>query len=207
MAQREIKLYSNSRERRQFEDLADLFSIIKTVEALETAYVRSYVGDKEYTDACTKLIGQYKTVEAALQKDGHVKSLDAFMAEYNMDCPRAKERLQIALPATIVHRSTDSHSETVHVAETVQFFITLLDSLKLGELAVDIVQPQLTDLLGSLNKVSQLPTDFIGKEKVESWLKTLNSMRASEELSDDQARQLSFEVEQSYTQFHQVLKK
>lgn len=38
-------------------------------------------------------------------------------------------------------------------------------------------------------------------------LRKLNAMRASEELDEDQARQLSFELEQAYTSFMTFLNK
>ena len=45
----EVQLFSNSRERRQYDDLADLFSIIKTTEHLEKAYSMDAVSNEEYT--------------------------------------------------------------------------------------------------------------------------------------------------------------
>lgn len=56
----------------------------------------------------------------------------------------AYKRLVITqVPATIEHsiQQMSSHS-TKSVAEAVQFFITLMDSLKLGVVAVDEVHPQ-----------------------------------------------------------------
>jgi ESCRT-I complex subunit VPS28 len=41
------------------------------------------------------------------------------------------------------------------VAETVQYFITAMDSLKLEMYAVDEVYPHLRDLMDSLNKVRE----------------------------------------------------
>ncbi len=51
----------------------------------------------------------------------------------------------------------------------VQYFITLMDTLKLKMVAVDEVHPQLNDLLESMNKISSLPSDFVGKVKVREW--------------------------------------
>ena len=42
------------------------------------------------------------------------------------------------------------------VGETVQFFITTMDSLKLNMVAVDQLYPLLNDLMQSLNKVQLL---------------------------------------------------
>jgi hypothetical protein len=50
----------------------------------------------------------------------------------------------------------DNRAETVVVAETVQFFITTMDALKLNQTAVDEIQPLVSDLVHSLNKVSKI---------------------------------------------------
>jgi len=68
------------------------------------------------------------------------------------------------------------------VAETVQHYITAMDTLKIGMLAVDQVHPPLTVLFSALNSVPLLAPDFEGKAKVKEWLTTLNRMSASEEL-------------------------
>lgn len=43
----QVKLYNNNREREMYDNLADLYAIIKTVEALEKAHLRDcIVGDQ-----------------------------------------------------------------------------------------------------------------------------------------------------------------
>ncbi len=42
-----IPLYTNAKERRQYDDLADLYSIIKVTEHLEKAYARDIVSADE----------------------------------------------------------------------------------------------------------------------------------------------------------------
>lgn len=152
------------------------------------------------------MISQYKTTEAALRAEQHVSDVEAFIAHYRLDCPRAVERLvRIGVPATVVHNTTTKNADSVNVAQTVQYFITAMDSLKLNVRAVDEIQPQLSDLMASLTQISGLPPSFDGRLKIEHWLRSLNSMRASDELDEDQARQLSFELEQSYTSFMSFL--
>ncbi|KAJ0402596.1 hypothetical protein ATCC90586_003442 [Pythium insidiosum] len=230
---REVKLWSNTKERRKFEDLSDLFAIIKammkgprgwcqhggiltrcffwppqTTEHLETAYVRDAITPEEYTETCTKLISQFKTAETALRLGGFLGDIEAFISQYRLDCPRALERLvRIGVPATVVHNSTNRKADSVNVAQTVQNFITLMDVLKLNIRAVDEIQPLLCEMMTSLTQVSGLPADFQGRDKMEGWLRTLNTMRASDEIDDDQARQLSFDLERAYSSFMAFLNK
>tara|TARA_R110002050_G_scaffold62651_1_gene137488 strand:- start:1574 stop:1915 length:342 start_codon:yes stop_codon:yes gene_type:complete len=93
----------------------------------------------------------------------------------------------------------------VLVAQITQNFITAMDALKLNMIAVDEVQPQLNELLESLSKINELPSEFEGKAKLKSWLAVLNRMQASEELDETQTRQLLFDLETSYNAFHRFL--
>ncbi|RHY01725.1 hypothetical protein B5M09_003873, partial [Aphanomyces astaci] len=154
------------------------------------------------------LISQYKTAETALRNAGHLVSIDAFLSHYRLDCPRAVERLvRLGVPATVVHNTTSTSVDAVNVAQTVQHFITLSDALKMNIRAVDEVQPLLSESMGSLTKVKGLPPTFDGLMKLEQWLRVLNAMRASDELDEDQTRQLSFDLEQAYTGFMSFLNK
>ncbi|CAH0480636.1 unnamed protein product [Peronospora belbahrii] len=204
----EIKLWADTNDRRKYEDLSDLFAIFKTTEHLEAAYVRDAITPEQYTEACTKLISQYRTAETALRLGGFIDSVDTFISEYKLDCPRALERLvRIGVPATVVHNTTNRKTDSVNVAQTVQNFITLMDVLKLNIRAVDEIQPLLSEMMSSLTMVSGLPPDFAGRDKIESWLCVMNTMRASEELDDEQARQLSFDLERAYSSFMAFLNK
>lgn len=80
------------------------------------------------------------------------------MAMYNMQCPMALRRLkEVGMPATLEHgvrKERDGTASTaIAVAETVQHFITAMDSLKLNMVAVDQIYPLLSDLVQSMMKV------------------------------------------------------
>lgn len=80
-----------------------------------------------------------------------------------------------------------------------------MDKLRLEIRAMDDLHPELRDLVDTMNRLSILPSDFEGKQKVAEWLATLNSMQASDELSESQVRQLLFDLESSYAAFNKVL--
>jgi ESCRT-I complex subunit VPS28 len=56
-----------------------------------------------------------------------------------------------------------------------------------------------------LNKVASLKAGYEGKAKIKEWLIRLNGMRAAEELSDGDSRQLLFDLESAHTEFHRVI--
>ena len=54
----EVKLFRNAREREKYDNMADLFALIQTLQCLEKAYIKDAVTAKEYTEACSKLLAQ-----------------------------------------------------------------------------------------------------------------------------------------------------
>eukprot|EP00002_Diphylleia_rotans_P029514 TRINITY_DN6015_c0_g1_i1.p1 TRINITY_DN6015_c0_g1~~TRINITY_DN6015_c0_g1_i1.p1 ORF type:complete len:213 (-),score=49.04 TRINITY_DN6015_c0_g1_i1:159-797(-) len=201
----DIRLWTTPAEREQHEIRADIYSIIKTVERLEKAYVRDIVSAENYTKACEKLIAQFKTATHAMP------NFDArrFMQEMHMECPAASHRLLVSgVPSTVEHgHETKSDKSSKYIAESVQHFITAMDSLKLGMKAVDQIFPLLKELMECLNSLSNLPQTYDGKEVVKKWLGIMNKMRASDELAEDQVRQLMFDLENAYNGFHRALHK
>ena len=91
----QIKLFDDSKERQKLEELSDLYAIIKATELLEAAYSRDCITSSEYTDACSRIISQFKTTESALISRKLIDSTDHFMKEYQIDCARAYERLVV----------------------------------------------------------------------------------------------------------------
>ena len=89
------------------------------------------------------------------------------------------------------------------VLEATQEFITFLDAVKLGLLSKDQLHPLLSDVIQSVNKVTD--KDFENRGKIVQWLITLNQMKATEELSDQQARELELDMQQAYSGFRKTL--
>lgn len=56
-----------------------------------------------------------------------------------------------------------------------------------------------------MNKLAGMPPDHEAKQKLYRWLETLNAMRASDKLDEDQSRQLAMDLESSYASFNHWL--
>ncbi|OAD57081.1 Vacuolar protein sorting-associated protein 28 like protein [Eufriesea mexicana] len=197
----EVKLYKNAREREKHDNQADLYAVVNTLQHLEKAYIRDCVTPKEYTAACSKLLVQYRAAFKQVQSD-QFPTIDAFARAFRLDCPAALERIKEDRPITI---KDDKGNTSKCIADIVSLFITLMDKLRLEIKAMDQLHPDLRDLVDTMNRLSILPSDFDGKEKVAEWLQTLNNMSASDELSDTQVRQLIFDLETSYNAFNKIL--
>lgn len=96
-----------------------------------------------------------------------------------------------------------SNASGLLILEATQEFITFLDAVKLGLLSKDQLHPLLTDVIQSVNRVTD--KDFENRGKIVQWLITLNQMRATDELSEQQARELELDIQQAYQGFRKTL--
>ncbi|TFK34025.1 vacuolar protein sorting-associated [Crucibulum laeve] len=198
----EARLYTNNAEREKYNLLATLFGIIVALDYLERAYVRDSITAAEYSPACTRLLSQYKTMLKLVGDD--VPSIEEFMGRYRMDNPAALHRIKVGVPATVEHSSEAGPETGKWVAETTQSFITFMDALKLRLRAKDQLHPILQELVTGYARFKG-SKDWEGRSRMVSWLITLNGMKASEELTEEQSRQLLFDVDHAYAEFFRSL--
>ncbi|KAI9582394.1 vacuolar protein sorting-associated protein 28 homolog [Glossina fuscipes] len=197
----EIKLFRNAREREKYDNMADLYAIINTLQQLEKAYIRDCITPQEYTAACSKYLVQYKVAFKQVQGDDY-PTVDTFVKKFRLDCPAALERIREDRPITI---KDDKGNTSKCIAEIVSLFITIMDKLRLKMNTMDALQMDVKDLTDNMNRLSLIPKDFEARVKVESWLSTLNEMQASDELSEAQVRQFLFDLESAYADFTKLL--
>jgi len=197
----EIKLARNPREREKFDNLAELFAILTTLQCLEKAYIKDCVPAKEYTSHCSKLLMQYKTAFRQVKSD-EVPDVDTFCRKYRLDCPAALERIREDRPITI---KDDKGNNGKLIAEIVALFITTLDKLRMDIKSMDELYSDCKDLCDNLNTLSILPSDFEGRIKVEKWLAILKDMNVSDELSDEQVREMIFDFDAAYAGLNKIL--
>lgn len=195
-----------------YDSLAEIYSIIITLDALEKGYLKDSISEADYTETCSRLLKQYKSNLADETVARAFGDLESFKREWDMECPRATERLRIGIPATVeqgpVHKTPqqggDSADATLLVTAT-ENFITLLDAIKIGLIEKDTLHPLLVDIIQAVNKVTD--KEFESKNKIVHWLITLNQMRASEKLDDEQVRELQFDMDSAYHGFKATLKR
>ncbi|KAI1067995.1 hypothetical protein LB507_004427 [Fusarium sp. FIESC RH6] len=209
----EVKLTNTRAERDLQESLAELFSIIITLDELEKAFLKDAVPEAEYTEICERSLRQYK---ALLQDETIAREfgdLEDFKAKWDLEAPRATERIRVGMPSTAIDRAPSvpapapaaaaNNTSGVLILEATQEFITFLDAVKLGLLSKDQLHPLLSDVIQSVNRVTD--KDFENRGKIVQWLITLNQMRATDELSEQQARELELDIQQAYQGFRRTL--
>ncbi|KAL8732795.1 MAG: hypothetical protein Q9181_003833 [Wetmoreana brouardii] len=211
----EVKLSTTAAERDLYDSLAEIYSIIITLDGLEKAYIRDSILESEYTELCSRLLNQYKSILRDDSVSREFVDLDTFKSRWNIECPRASERLRVNLPATIAEPSATNVGPSNNASQprtsatgsqillATENFITFLDALRLNMLSKDSLHPLLSEVIQSVNQVTA--TDFDNRGKIISWLIRLNGMKATEELGEDEARQLTFDMEGAYAGFKATL--
>jgi ESCRT-I complex subunit VPS28 len=181
------------------------------LDALEKGYLKDSISEADYTETCSRLLKQYKSNLANDTVARAFGDLDSFKREWDIDCPRATERLKVGIPATVEQgpshkpgQQGDSTDATLVINAT-ENFITLLDAIRIGLVEKDTLHPLLVEIIQAVNKVTDM--DFESKGKIVQWLITLNQMRAAEKLDDDQSREFQFDMESAYHGFKATLKK
>jgi ESCRT-I complex subunit VPS28 len=131
----EMRLYRTAREREKYDNLADLYAVINTLQCLEKAYIKDSVTAKEYTAACSKLLVQYRAAFKQVQSQ-EFPNIETFMNKFRFDCPAAMERIKEDRPITI---KDDKGNTSKCIADIVSLFITIIDKLRLEIKSMDEV--------------------------------------------------------------------
>ncbi len=84
----EVKLADTSGERDLLDSLAEIYSIIRTLDGLEKAYIKDAVTETEYTEMCAKLLKQYRSnlSDEGVQKE--FGDLDMFGRRWEVGAPQ-----------------------------------------------------------------------------------------------------------------------
>lgn len=156
------------------------------------------MGDlKSYKEECSKLIAQFRR---AVKLAG-VQDMKSWMEQQNLQCSVAYHRLvESGVPDT----GEVDNSQKI-IADIVHLFVTLQDAIKLELVAVDTLQPHVEDICDKLSRFSGLPAESDIKVKVQKWLRTLNSMKASDQLDAEQSRQMAFDISSAHEAFYKMI--
>ena len=289
----EVSLYSsngyNFKERETYENLAEIYSILTTLEYIEKSYLKDNLKHDLYSATVKRLTNQYNSLTGNSEISGHFVSLQHFKKKYKIDCPLSTKRLEAGGPdsvgdgdsalntapgtsatqsalgpnrneaananAPLRETSTpavndqDTSNANANanktqissraVAEATGNFITCMDALKLNYKAKDQLYPLLSDLVTSINIIhnddddddddeeeeeeenddsdneedggsgkiqnAKHKLDFEGRGKLVEWLIKLNHMKVDDELTEDQVRQLLFDLDTAYKHFYTSL--
>lgn len=188
--------------------------------------------DEQYTTIVTRLLDQYNSILKIPEVKQRFANLSAFTVKYKLNTPLAIRRIQNAAvnKNTANNNGGKGNVSSKAVAEATGAFITLMDALKLDYKAKDQLYPLLSDLIIAVNNIIGEPDDsdddddddeningpsqskdqvkkldFKGRQQLVQWLVKLNNMNVNDELSDDEKRQFSFDLDIAYKNFYTSL--
>jgi ESCRT-I complex subunit VPS28 len=67
--------------------LAEVFSIIITLDELEKAYLKDAISESDYTEICDRLLKQYKAILTDEAVSREFVDLETFKNEWDVYCP------------------------------------------------------------------------------------------------------------------------
>jgi ESCRT-I complex subunit VPS28 len=82
--EQEVKLAETRAERDLQDSLAEVFSIIITLDELEKAYLKDAISEAEYTEICDRLLKQYKAILTDEAVSREFVDLETFKNEWDV---------------------------------------------------------------------------------------------------------------------------
>ncbi|KAL7695750.1 vacuolar protein sorting-associated protein-like protein [Lotmaria passim] len=183
-------------DRQHIDYLADLFAVIIAIEQIEKANRRDLITQDQYAATVRRLLEKYKSTVAHLQSahNPYFTTIDDFFEKYCTRC--------LAARATIRDGPVSSPNENNarflarQSVECSDHFITLLDSLRLQQTSVDVLNPPLGDLLQVLGKLGLTTQDFC--VRLQAWQRRLDCMNAADMLDEAASRDFAYDLERGY---------
>ena len=89
------------------------------------------------------------------------------------------------------------------VAEITQKLISAIDVMQLQFKSVDQLAPYIRDIHVALNGFPNLPANFRGLATIKKWIDFFQGKQATDELSEQECRQLQYDLENVMNQFNE----
>lgn len=203
----EVTIDSDYKEAQQYDNLADMFAIIRTLQFLELANTKQQINKEDYDRECDLLLQNFQS--SKLQNGGDRFVVADFARTYNLDCPLALDRLKVGVNASrqygIAGQRAGGPSQLKIASEVTAAFYEIIDGLQVMEASKENLKPLLTKLMDALLGINNLPPTFTGNAMIVKWLSKFESMSALDTLGDDDSGDLALELQEQYDQFNKVL--
>lgn len=105
----EVKLADSAVERDLLDSLAEIYSIIRTLDGLEKAYIKDAVTETEYTEMCAKLLKQYKSILSDETVSNEFVDLETFGRRWEVCSLSDACRDRCTTTLTVSDRMSASH--------------------------------------------------------------------------------------------------
>lgn len=178
----------------------DLFSLLKTTDALERAYVRDYIHAADYERECSKLIQQFRVLWNTLRDQ--IPSLSDFARRHALDCNYGIRRLESGMTALSEHSTPSAAAVSGNqnyllglVFDLSTQLVTIKDAIELDMTQVITLKPRIEEAYTHITRLTHLPPDFEGRDKMKGWIAKMNLMAAADRLTEGEKEQLRLDID------------
>ena len=179
-------------ERSELEDLQNIYSIIRTLDALEAEFARGKVKGGEYQDMCTQYIQQFDTTVENLE---NFPGLETFVAMYNLtQCKNAVKRLKEKSAGYVGGKI--GKDQAVNAFRLGTQIVNLTDYIELDEVSVEEILPRIRDIQNLMRATSSITKEGSVIEKINTWVDVLNGKNATDSLNKEESTQLKMDLEE-----------
>ncbi|TGZ79672.1 vacuolar protein sorting-associated protein Vps28 [Ascodesmis nigricans] len=203
----ELKLFTTPSSRELYTSLAEIHAILISLEHLEKAFIKDTIPLSAYSPVCTRLLSQYHALLADDAVRAEFTSLDAFRERWGIECAAAARRISAGAVGEEKELSgDDTRLHPKSVAKATGDFITLMDALRLNYRANDELHPLVAAVISSVDKALEgTGRGWQERGKLVGWLIKLNQGRAGSEISEEEERELLWDVNRAYGEWMEVL--
>ena len=125
------------------------------------------------------------------------EGLDKFLIKYNLEhCQTAKQRLTAGKSG--YNGEEADKGLAIRVMDITQKMIGAQDILEIDIKEVDQIFPAINEIEKALLNYPNLPPNNEGLVKVSHWVNILKTKNASDQLSDEEIRQLKLDLDSGY---------
>ncbi|CAI2380930.1 unnamed protein product [Moneuplotes crassus] len=179
-------------ERSELEDLQNIYSIIRTLDALESEFARGKVKGDEYQDLCTQYIQQFDTTVENLE---NFPGLETFVAMYNLtQCKNAVKRLKEKSAGYVGGKI--GKDQAVNAFRLGTQVVNLTDYIDLDEVSVEEILPRIRDIQNLMRATSSITKEDSVVSKINNWVDILKEKSATDSL-DKEENELRSAVERN----------
>ena len=179
-------------ERSELEDLQNIYSIIRTIDALEAEHARGKVKDAEYQDLCTSLIQQFSSTVDNME---NFPGLETFVSMYNLSqCKNAVKRLQEKSAGYVGGKI--GKDQAVNAFRLGTLVVNLTDYIDLDEVSVEEILPRIRDIQNLMRATSSITKEVTVVSKINGWVDQLNNKKATDCLDKEEATQLKIDLDE-----------
>merc|ERR1712110_184808 len=193
----EVILEESQADREKYDNQGEVYAIVMSIEALEKAYVKDCLTQDQYVQQCNRLLAQYKQAWNLLDHS-EIDNIESFVKIYTLKVPLALERIRVDRPLNI---KDDKGNTKRLIAEITTSYITTSNFLEMGLTATDDLLSNLQTLHHNLERISNLPSESDAITKIALWMQKLRNKSASEEIEEDEVRQMKLDISTAQNAF------